>query len=144
MTQGRPKGACTGRLLLDQLVDSVPVREAVGHDRVDGQVHSVDKCRLAGRGLGWAAPVPPRSWSPRCRPQDPEQAGVIDDLRDHLPAAVALLREDVVSHRGRILADRASLGEDGMIRSTKVHHAHATDMQHGARSAPPCVATRSG
>ena len=27
-----------------------------------------------------------------------------------------------------ILADRASLGEDGMIRSSKVHHAHATDM----------------
>jgi hypothetical protein len=52
MTEGRPKGASTGRLLLDQLVDSVPGREVVGHDRVDGQMHSVDKCRLAGRGLG--------------------------------------------------------------------------------------------
>ena len=100
MTEARPKGASTGRLLLDQLVDRVPGREVVGHDRVDGQMHSVDKCRLAGRGLGWAAPVPPRSWPPRCRPQDPEQAGVIDDLRDHLPAAVALHRyyeRDVVS-----------------------------------------------
>ena len=52
MTEGRPKGASTGRLLWDQLVESVPGREVVGHDRVDGQMHSVDKCRLAGRGLG--------------------------------------------------------------------------------------------
>jgi hypothetical protein len=52
MTKGRPNGASTGRLLLDQLVDRFPGREVVGHDRVDGQVHSVDERRLAGRGLG--------------------------------------------------------------------------------------------
>ena len=52
MTQARPKGASTGRLLLDQLVDRVPGREVVGHDHVDGQMHSVDERRLAGRGLG--------------------------------------------------------------------------------------------
>jgi hypothetical protein len=53
MTQARPKGASTGRLLLDQLVDSVSQDEqVVGHDRVDGQLHSVDERRLAGRGLG--------------------------------------------------------------------------------------------
>ena len=52
MTKGRLNGASTGRLLLDQLVDRVPGREVVGHDRVDGQMHSVEECRLAGRGLG--------------------------------------------------------------------------------------------
>jgi hypothetical protein len=29
MTEGRPEGASTGRLQLDQFVDSVPVREVV-------------------------------------------------------------------------------------------------------------------
>lgn len=41
----------------------------------------------------------------------PEQAGVIDDLRGHLPAAVALHRyheRDVVSHR--YAAERAAIG----------------------------------
>jgi hypothetical protein len=52
MTDARPKGASTGRLLVDQLVDRVPGREVVGHDRVDGQLHSIDERRLAGRGLG--------------------------------------------------------------------------------------------
>jgi hypothetical protein len=52
MTQDRPKGASTGRLLLDQLVDSAPRRDVVGHDRIDGQMHSVDERRLAGRGSG--------------------------------------------------------------------------------------------
>ena len=52
MSEGRPKGASTGRLLLDQLVDSVPGRDVVGHDRVAGQLHSVDERRLAGRGAG--------------------------------------------------------------------------------------------
>jgi hypothetical protein len=52
MTQSSPKDASTGRLLLDQLVDSVPGREAVGHDHVAGQMHRVDERRLAGRGLG--------------------------------------------------------------------------------------------
>jgi hypothetical protein len=52
MTNGRPKGASTGRLLWDQLVERVPGRDVVGHDRVDGQMHSVDERCLAGRGLG--------------------------------------------------------------------------------------------
>jgi|RhiMethySRZTD1v2_1073278.scaffolds.fasta_scaffold291664_4 hypothetical protein len=52
MTEGRPKRANTGRLLLDQLVDPVPAREVVGHDRVAGLMHRVDERRLAGRGLG--------------------------------------------------------------------------------------------
>jgi hypothetical protein len=30
MTEGRPKGACTGRLLLDQLVDSVKYEKSLG------------------------------------------------------------------------------------------------------------------
>jgi hypothetical protein len=30
MTEGRPKGASTGRLLLDQLVDSVPAGKSLG------------------------------------------------------------------------------------------------------------------
>jgi hypothetical protein len=51
MTQARPKGASTGRLLWDQLVDRVPGREVVGHDRVDGRMHRVEERRLAGRGL---------------------------------------------------------------------------------------------
>jgi hypothetical protein len=56
MTKGRPKGASTDRLLLDQLVDRVPGRDVIGHDRVDGQMHSVDERRLAGRGLGERRP----------------------------------------------------------------------------------------
>src|SRR4029453_15345015 len=56
MTEGRPKGASTGRLLLDQLVDRVPGREVVGHARVDGQGHSVDQRRLAGAAWGERRP----------------------------------------------------------------------------------------
>jgi hypothetical protein len=52
MTQDSPKGASTGRLLWDQLVDRVPGREAVGMIVLLDQMHSVDECRLAGRGLG--------------------------------------------------------------------------------------------
>jgi hypothetical protein len=64
-------------------------------------------------GAAWAVSGarPAKKWPPRCRPQDPEQAGVIDDLRDHLPAAVALHRyheRDVVSHR--YAAERAAIG----------------------------------
>ena len=52
VTQARPKGASTGRHLGDQLLDRVPGRAVVGHDRVAGQLHSVHEPRLAGRGLG--------------------------------------------------------------------------------------------
>ena len=52
MTQGRPNGASTGRLLLDQLVDRVPGRAVVGQDRGAGQLHRAhEEPRLAGRGL---------------------------------------------------------------------------------------------
>ena len=100
MTEADPRASIPGRLLLDQLVDCVPGREVVGHDRVDGQMHSVDERRLTGCGSGGER-----------RPQDPEQAGVIDDLHNHLPAAVALYRyheRDVVSHR--YAAERAASG----------------------------------
>jgi hypothetical protein len=48
MTQADPKAPAPAGSCWDQLVDSVPGREVVGHDRVDGQLHRVDKCRLAG------------------------------------------------------------------------------------------------
>jgi hypothetical protein len=52
MTQARPKGASTGRLLLTSSSIVSQEEQVVGHDRVAGQLHSVDECRLAGRA--WA------------------------------------------------------------------------------------------
>jgi hypothetical protein len=52
VTQGRPKRASTGRLLLDQLVDRAQDEQSLGMIVLMGQLHSVDERRLAGRGLG--------------------------------------------------------------------------------------------
>jgi hypothetical protein len=52
MTEGRPKGASTGRLLLGPARRSCPRTRSRWHDRVDGQMHRVDECRLAG--AAWA------------------------------------------------------------------------------------------
>ena len=64
-------------------------------------MHSVDKFRLAGRGLGGERR--PSRQEPGHRGagrRTLSKLGVIDDVRDHLPAAVALHRyyeRDVVS-----------------------------------------------
>jgi hypothetical protein len=96
------------------------------------QMHSVDERRLDGRGLGG-------EWRP-----SRQEAGHRDAGRRTLSKLASSMTYVTICQppwrytgttRGMwsptaagILADRASLGEDGMIRSSKVHHAHATDM----------------
>jgi len=52
MTQGRPKGASTGRRLWDQLVETVPGRAVVGHDRV--MASCTASTNVISPGAAWA------------------------------------------------------------------------------------------
>jgi hypothetical protein len=54
MTEARPKGASTGRLLWDQLVDSVPGREVVGQGMIVLMARCTASTNLVSPGAAWA------------------------------------------------------------------------------------------
>ena len=79
MTQARPKGANTGRLLGDQLVDSVQDEQSLGMIVLLASCTASTNVVLPARlGVSGARPAsPPRSWLPRCRPLQ----GVYEEIR---------------------------------------------------------------
>ena len=111
MTNGRPKGASTGRLLLNQLVHRAQDEQSFGHDRVDGQMHSVDERRLAGRGLGGERRRPAKKLATAV-PAAP--GGVREDPEPLLDALTASgITDALCARENRVVGRPAMLAEKG-------------------------------
>ena len=93
MTEGRPKGASpagscwTSSSIVSQDEKSLGMIVLMARCTASTSVVSPD----AAWAVSGARPA--KKLATAVPAADPEQAGVIDDLRDHLPAALALQRE---------------------------------------------------